>query len=118
MPKAAIGFGLALIVLGLIGFIPHQAKTALIPAIPGALLLLLGVIGLNPAARKHAMHAAAGISLLGALAPIGGLIARGSQASALALTVNIGMLVLCAAFLVLCVRSFIDARKNRATGNV
>lgn len=118
MPKAAIGFGLALVLLGVIGFIPHQAKTALIPAIPGALLLLLGVIGLNPGARKHAIHAAAGISLLGALAPIGGLIARGSQASALALTVNIGMLVLCAAFLVLCIRSFIEARKNRTTGTV
>jgi uncharacterized membrane protein HdeD (DUF308 family) len=117
VPKVAIGFGLALIILGVIGFVPHQAKTALIPAIPGALLLLLGIIGLNPGARKHAMHAAAGISLLGALAPIGGLIARGSQASPLALTVNVGMLVLCAAFLILCVRSFIEARKNRTTGS-
>ena len=120
MAKVAIGIGIALIALGLYGYFAvdetTRSWTALIPAIAGALLAVLGFIALDPNMRKHAMHAAAVVGLLGFLAPLGRIIPqtmRGNPPSGLAGFSQIAMAALCLIFLILCVRSFINARKTR-----
>ena len=123
MAKVAIGFGVVLILLGLYGYFGvdeiSRSKTALIPAIAGALLTVCGLIALNPAMRKHAMHGAAVVGLLGFLAPLGRMIPqtiKGNPPSGLAGFSQVTMSVLCLIFLILCVRSFIAARKARQAG--
>jgi hypothetical protein len=100
----------------------HVSYTALIPAWVGLALGILGAISFNDKARKHAMHVAAMV----------GLLAGGGDAFQLIKTLGnteiapdvkelktVSMsltLVLCVVFLVLCIRSFIAARRNRTTG--
>ena len=78
MAKVAIIFGIALVLLGVVGYFSadadHRSVTAFIPAFVGAPLVLCGVIAMNPAVRKHAMHFAAVLGLLGFIAPLGRLI--------------------------------------------
>jgi len=113
----AIVFGALLIVLGIGGTLATMTSwTAMIPAILGLLLVVCGLLARQDKLRMHVMHAAALIGLIGLLG--GGVRATmtllGDKAiNGIALGVNIGMAVLCAVFLVLCVRSFIDARRRR-----
>ena len=122
MAKLAIGFGVALIALGLYGYFSvdvGRSVTALIPAIAGALLFICGVAALNPAMRMHAMHGAAMVGVLGFLAPLGRMIPqtiKGNPPHGLAGFSQIAMCVLCLLFVILCVRSFIAARKARQQG--
>jgi hypothetical protein len=117
MPDVTIGFGIALVVVGIIGFLPHHAKTALIPAYMGIVLLALGLVArAKPAARKHVMHAAVLVGTLGFLMSAGRLIAAaasGNLPSALGIFSLSSMAILSLAFVVLCVRSFITARRLR-----
>jgi len=117
MPQMALLFGALEITLGLIAYFATGAKsvTALIPAFFGILLVICGLIALKPNLRKHAMHAAAALGLLGVLMPLGRAIpvlARGGEMSA-AIISMLAMAVLALIFLVLCVRSFIAARRAR-----
>ena len=69
----------------------------------------------------HAMHGAAVVALLGFLAPLGRIIPqalKGTPPHGLALFSQVTMSILCLAFVLLCVRSFINARRARtqATG--
>ena len=75
MPRITIGYGIALILLGVgMYFVRGQSSlTALIPAAFGVVLAILGVVGKRPAATKHAMHAAAAVGLLGLLGTARGL---------------------------------------------
>lgn len=117
MPKQTLVFAVLLIALGLGAFLFSGTQTALMPAYPGVVLAALGGLALAfDNARRHFMHAAAGVALLGALAPAAALIIRAAQMSPLAISVNLGMLVLCAALLVLMVRSFIAARRAAGSG--
>ncbi len=120
MPQVANVFGLLLIALGFGGYFGtgSEAPTALIPAGFGLALLLLGLISLKDNLRKHAMHLAAMIGLVGAL---GGAImlllplVRGTGiARPVAYACQATMTVLCVVFVGLCVRSFIQARRRRA----
>jgi hypothetical protein len=116
--KLTIVFGVILLLLGFVAYAlsDRASLTPMIPSVVGALLAVLGVIATNDAARKHAMHAAAAVGTLGALAAALRLImvlATGRVPSALGLVSLVGMLVLCGAFVALCVRSFIDARRRR-----
>src|SRR5947209_16726894 len=120
MGPYAICAGLILIGLGGWGYLgaapEHQSMTALIPAFFGAPLGLIGCVALKDNLRKHAMHAAAALGLLGIIGGVIGLIigynrsgslqTRGAMASG-------GMALVCAIFVALCVRSFIQARKAR-----
>lgn len=127
MPKQALLFGSLLIALGLIGFVATGSthKTALIPAIPGLILALCGVIGTAvPKARMHVMHVAALIGLLGASGlamsakKILVLVGGGAVERPIAAWLQFGMGAISLVFLVLCVKSFIDARRARkAAGN-
>lgn len=125
MPIFAILFGLALEALGIFGFgmSAHHSVTALIPSIFGSLLLVLGVVGLLwPHARKHVMHVAALIGLVGTVGGLGrglpklGALFQGTAELPLAVFSQVTMGVLCLGFLVLCVKSFIDARRARKAG--
>lgn len=123
MPQITIIAGIVLIALGALGYFvfggddPHI--TALIPAFVGVPITLLGVIAMKPGARKHSMHVAAVLALLGFLAPLGRLIPKAASGELVfnpATFMNIGMAVTCLVLLVLCVKSFIAARKAKAAG--
>ncbi len=99
-----------------------RSVTALIPAFVGGLLVLCGLLALNEQYLKHAMHAAAMVGLLGAIAGAGrgtmGLVklAGGNEVNMRSLFFVWAMAALCIAFVVMCVRSFIAARKRREAG--
>jgi len=112
MPKTTLIFALLLIALGVGAFGISSSRTALLPAYVGvALGLFAGLALLFEGARKHLMHVAALVALLGALAPAAALAIRAAKMSPLALSVNLGMLLLSATLLALMVRSFIAARR-------
>ncbi len=99
---------------------PKRSPTALIPAFVGVILLLCGLVALNEGLRKHAMHFAVVIGLLGFLAGAGrgamGLAKMVSADSSLnyrSMTFVWLMALLCGLFVILCVNSFIAARKRR-----
>ena len=112
MPKLTLVFAALLIALGLGAFLFSGSRTALLPAYVGLVLAIFGGLALAFASgRRHLMHVAAVVALLGALAPAATLGIRAAQMSPLALTVNIGMLVLCGGLLGLMVQSFVAARR-------
>jgi hypothetical protein len=121
VPKVTIGLAVALIVLGIVGFVATGSEhyTALIPAAFGVVFAVLGVVAMNPPARKHAMHAAAALALLGFFGTIDGvvktvkLMTGGEVARPPAAVAKAVMSVLCLLFVVLCVRSFVTARRAR-----
>lgn len=121
MVKVAIGTGIVLSALGIIGYAASGAAsvTALIPAAFGIVFILLGILARKETLRRHAMHAAAALSLLGIVGTAGG------TASALrmmggatverpeAAVAQAVMALVCAVFLILAVRSFINARRSQ-----
>ena len=115
MYKTTILFGVLLIATGLAGYFGTGAeqKTALIPSGFGVVLLVCGLLASNENRRKLAMHIAVLFGLLGAIGVIPTLLKDDQPRAALvAKTVT---LVLCVVFVGLCVRSFIfiAARKAR-----
>jgi hypothetical protein len=121
MTKISIGFGSALVLLGLGGYFGTGAEhpTALIPAAAGVLLIVFGLLARNPKLRMHAMHGAALIGLLGFFGSVSGLpqlmklIAGNDIARPVAAVSRSIMAVLCLVFVVLTVRSFVAARIAR-----
>ncbi len=120
MPRLALTFGGLLVILGVGGFLiggaTNEVKTALIPAGFGLLLIICGLLAMKPKLRMHAMHGAALVALLG----LGGALSSaikglgaGKSATSLAVGSQLIMTVLCMIFLVLSVRSFIAARNAR-----
>ena len=123
MAKPTMICGALLTILGVVCYVfwqqlgaAHQSVTALIPAFVGVPLMLLGWMTLaRPTLRMHLMHAAVTLALLGALASLGRFISvmiktpslgAGTTASAL-------MALICIIYVVMCVRSFISARRER-----
>ena len=121
MPMTAIVAGLLLIAVGVTGYTVSDAEnpvTALIPAGWGVLLILPGVIALaKPGLLKHAMHAAAGLGLVGLILAGGrlGMVLAKGEGSTLGRLSLAGMALICGVFLVLCIKSFKDARRNRTS---
>lgn len=123
MARATIGFGVALIALGVVGYVGTEAVsiTALIPAVFGAVLVVLGWVALNERSRKHAMHLAAAVALVGFVGAAPGLMGLWNvmagaevQRPAAVLSQSV-MAILMAVFVGLCVRSFVEARRSRIT---
>lgn len=132
MGPIAILFGIVLILLGVVGYFASGGAsiTALIPAFFGLPLVVLGFLAAKEHLRKHVMHVAVLVGLVGfigaaimALPKVPELITTGKvmrvkgevQSDAtLAVIMTLLMGVVCAVFVVLCVRSFIEARRSRA----
>jgi hypothetical protein len=95
------------------------SPTALIPAFVGGVLVLLGLLAYSDKLRKHVMHLAAVVGLLGFLGGFMPLIRQQSKGlpfdpTAPAARNGLLMSLVCLVFVVMCVKSFIDARKARA----
>ncbi len=128
MARLALVFGSVLVVLGIGAFLlagaSNKVMTALIPAAVGIIMVLLAAITRkNHAASRAAMHAAALLNLLGAAA---GLFMgmpnilgyfRGDESLWLKALTQGGMGLICLAFLILCLRSFVQARALRVPVN-
>lgn len=122
MTNVTTGFGAALLLLGIGGYVltGMESPTALIPAAFGILLVICGMLARNPARRKLAMHIAVVVGLLGFLGSLRGLIAFGRMLSGdtvarpNAVIAQTIMAVLTLLFTILCVRSFVNARRNRS----
>ena len=123
MGPVTIGFGLFLIIVGLVGYgtSETQAPTALIPAAFGAVLVLLGALALKDSFRKHAMHFAAMVGVIGLLGAAGmgipkaiTMLTGGTVERPRAVYSQLVMAGTCLLFVGLCVKSFIDARRARA----
>lgn len=120
MPATAIVFGVVLILLGIVGYAvgvsnDNASITALIPAFFGVVLAALGVVSqIKENLRKHLMHVAVVVALLGFIATAGRLISRLSQLTASPAVISQAvMAVVCLVFVVLAIRSFAAARRNR-----
>jgi hypothetical protein len=122
VPTASLTVGLVLIVLSLAFYLATggASATALIPIAFGLPLALLGLMARRrPEVRKHAMHAAAAIALLGFLGTLRGLLALprllggGVVERPTAVVAQSLVAVSCAVFVVLAVRSFVNARRAR-----
>jgi len=119
MPIATLVLGGLLIALGVISFVATGSEhyTALIPSAFGLVFELIGALALQPSLRKHAMHAAAALALIGFLATVSGfgqaitLLQGGTVARPPAAVARTVMSILCLGFVILCVRSFIAARR-------
>ncbi len=122
MANTTIVVGVLLILLGLGGYFGTgtTSPTALIPAAFGIVLAICGAIARNPEKRKMAMHIAVVFGLLGflgsvrGLTKLGTLISGGEVARPAAVIAQSIMAVITLLFTVLCVRSFIAARRARA----
>jgi hypothetical protein len=119
----AIFFGVTLILVGVVSYIISNfaSVTALIPAFIGGIIALMGLIAQSKESlRKHAMHVAVLIGLLGfigtAVRWIPSLInflSTGAVKNSVAFISQTITALLCLAFVILCVKSFVDARRNR-----
>lgn len=121
MPAVTIAYGVLLIALGA-GFYfgtGQESVTALIPAFFGVLVVLCGVLARREHLLKHAMHGAAALGLLAFLGGLPGLfrsfalLGGGEVARRNAVLEQAAMALLSLVFVVLCVKSFIDARRAR-----
>jgi hypothetical protein len=122
MANVAMTVGLLLTLLGLGAYFGtgRQSMTAMIPAFFGVPILALGLVARDPGKRKAAMHVAVVLALLGFLGSARGIgnaiaLASGEEvARPAAAVVQTAMAVLCAFFLVLAIKSFLDARRGRS----
>ena len=131
MPVVTVVFGLLLIALGLWGrfggewglWAPlglpapeHLSGTALIPAYFGGAFVLLGLLALKESFLKQAMHLAALLGVVGFLAAglrlLTSVYSKGTVQGVAGVS-TATMTGLCALFVLLCVNSFIQARRRR-----
>lgn len=135
MAKLTILFGTLIALVGIFGYVETHFWHALIPVVLGVLLIVLGLLANTPDQKRRmlAMHIAVTVGLLGFLGTIPGLIAlpgyfNGSHHDSAAEQLQAGIAtghrmaaevqsatsILCLVFVLLCVRSFITARRARA----
>ena len=120
MGKIAIIFGSLLILLGLGAYLGtgRTSVTALIPSAFGVLLTVAGLVATRyPKARMHVMHVAVLIALFALVATaIKAVPALMSQNYRPAVITQSLTALICAVFVILSVRSFIHARRQRTQG--
>lgn len=121
MPATTIALGAALTVLGIASYVLTNAVsvTALIPAAFGIVLIAIGVIAQNERLRMHAMHAAVLVALLGFVGSFRGLLGigkvlDGTAVRPAAIVAQTIMALLTLGYVILAVRSFVQARRRRA----
>ena len=120
MPSTSILCGGLLILIGIIGYVygmmnGNASVTALIPAFFGIVLALLGFFAQSKEnLRKHLMHVAVIVGLLGFIIPAVRIISKFSTMTmSAAFLSQLAMSLVCLVFVILCVKSFIDARRSR-----
>lgn len=124
MAKITILFGLILIILGIFGFVGtgSHAPTALIPAYVGIIVCILGGLAITDNAKRRMlmMHIAVTIGLLGFLGTAKSIydyirMQYGVQPlRPAAVEEKAAMSVVLLFYVLLCIRSFIQARRARA----
>jgi hypothetical protein len=100
---------------------PKYKVTALIPAFFGLALVVCGALAMKESRKKHAMHAAAMVGLLGFIGAFVMVVKElvrvmsdgGPLKRPTAFWSQCAMAALCVVFVVLCVQSFIAAKKAR-----
>jgi hypothetical protein len=122
MAPITLLFAVTYILLGLGGFVLTGSihKTALIPCAFGVLFILFGLLAFKEKLRKHAMHAAVLIALLAFLGTARSLshlpeLFNGTAekpAAIITQSLNAGLSLL---YIILAVRSFIQARRARSS---
>lgn len=119
MAGTTVATGIALIVLGLGGYLLTGASslTALIPAVFGLLLVGAGLVARRERLRMHAMHAAVVVALLGFLGSVRGLfriadVFHPISTRPAAIVAQAIMALLMLGFIALAVRSFVQARRS------
>jgi hypothetical protein len=129
MAKLTTFFGVLLILVGAVAYmdLAHHLHT-LIPAIFGFILAILGTLANTPDPKKRMlfMHIAVTVGLFGFLGTLPGIIATIRRAAGQvvlspvrdAAIVQTAMGTLCFIFVLLCVRSFIAARRSRTSSAV
>jgi hypothetical protein len=126
MPWLALVVGALLIGLGLQGYydfgdllgVEKGHQTSLIPAYVGSALFVLGLIAMTGGtARKHAMHLAAMVGVLGAAGglyrPVKAYLNGTFDFNNMPTRLQLAMAGLCLAFVLMCVQSFLQARRQR-----
>jgi fluoride ion exporter CrcB/FEX len=124
MPSTSILCGILLILVGIGGYVygminGNASVTALIPAILGLILAVLGFAAqAKENLRKHLMHGAVIVGLLGFLATVSSVLKLpalfdGTAERPAAVVAQFATTLICLVFVILCVKSFIDARRNR-----
>ncbi|WP_263357427.1 hypothetical protein [Acidicapsa ligni] len=123
MAKVTLFFAALFIAIGAIAFFSTGANhpTALIPAVLGVLLAIFGALSFSPDAsrRKLFMHINVTLALLGFLGTAMGLIEWFRMLGGIAVKnppateSKAAMALLSLLYVILCVRSFIAARKAR-----
>ncbi|MGI8556317.1 MAG: hypothetical protein ACR2LT_08185 [Pyrinomonadaceae bacterium] len=120
MPSTSIVSGVLLILLGIFGYVfslldNHASLTALIPAAFGLLLLICGFVAKSKEnLRKHLMHAAVLVALVGFIIPAIRVLSKlGDFTVSLAILSQLAMSLICLVFVVLSVKSFIAARRDK-----
>ena len=110
--------GFLLILLGVVGYIATGGAsiTALIPAFFGAVFLVLALVARSPEARKHAMHAAVALGLVGLIGTVPRILpaVNSGDITRPAVMAQIAMATILVVYVLLGVKSFIDARRARA----
>jgi hypothetical protein len=124
MAKVTIVFGVLLIALGLIGFFGTGSihYTALIPTWWGLALCVGGVLAISPSESRRmlVMHINVVVGLLGLIGSAAEAVrgyasarAKGLEPDQIALAAKLTMAGLLLIYVILCVRSFIQARRSR-----
>lgn len=123
MAKVTLGFAFVLVVLGAVGFVTTGSThlTALIPCGFGTVLGIAGALAITNDAKRRMiwMHVAVTVGLVGFLGSFSRAIDEYIQAHGeplahpVAVEYQAAMAAVCLVFVVLCVRSFIAARKAR-----
>ena len=123
MAKLTIVFGILLVLVGVAAFVAtgHNHPTSLIPAGAGLLFVLFGALANSPDAKRRMlwMHIAVTVALLLFLGTIPAdvdvlRLAKGVEfPHPIAVLEKSAMSLLCLLFVLLCVRSFINARRER-----
>lgn len=121
MAKVTVVFGILLVLLGVLGFVATGSThyTALIPCAIGVLLAISGLLAQTPDAgkRKLYMHVAVTVGLLGFLGTAKSILSYFQMLQGkyfpypAAVEAKAAMAVLTLIYVVLCVRSFIAARR-------
>ena len=122
MSSTTLAFAFTYLVLGIAGFVLTGSthKTALIPCIFGFLFLVFGFLARKDNLLKHVMHAAVLIALLAFLGTSRSLshlpeLLNGTAekpAAIITQSLNAGLSLL---YIILAVRSFIQARRARSS---